>query len=154
VIDVWTAVITAQKGETMVAIAEEIVTAQDEAGAEPKAKKKAAGAKRARNVAPAKAKSGKKPTPANKAPKAAKKATRPEKATKAKGAVREGSKTETILALLQRPEGATAKDLLKVTGWQAHSLRGFISGTLGKKMGLTVTSTKGEDGERRYSVKP
>jgi len=70
-----------------------------------------------------------------------------------KKGVREGSKTETILEMLKRPEGATAEDLLKATGWQPHSLRGFISGTLGKKMGLTVTSTKGEDGERSYSVK-
>ena len=42
---------------------------------------------------------------------------------------------------------------MKATGWPAHSVRGFLSGTLGKKMGLTVTSTKAEDGERRYSVK-
>jgi hypothetical protein len=55
--------------------------------------------------------------------------------------------------MLKRPGGATAKELLKATGWQPHSLRGFISGTLGKKMGLTVASTKGEDGERSYSVK-
>jgi hypothetical protein len=40
----------------------------------------------------------------------------------------------------------------KATGWQAHSVRGFLSGTIGKKMGLTVTSTKGEDGERRSSI--
>jgi hypothetical protein len=43
---------------------------------------------------------------------------------------------------------------MKVTGWQPHSVRGFLSGTVGKKMGLTVTSTKGEDGERSYSIKP
>jgi hypothetical protein len=55
--------------------------------------------------------------------------------------------------MLKRPCGATAKDLLKATGWQPHSLRGFISGTLGKKMGVAVESAKGEDGERRYSVK-
>jgi len=42
---------------------------------------------------------------------------------------------------------------MKETGWQAHSVRGFLSGTVGKKMGLAVTSTKGEDGERTYSVK-
>jgi hypothetical protein len=42
---------------------------------------------------------------------------------------------------------------MKATGWQAHSVRGFLSGALGKKMGLMVTSTKAEDGERRYSVK-
>ena len=55
--------------------------------------------------------------------------------------------------MLKRPGGASAKDLLKATGWQPHSLRGFLSGTVGKKMGLAVTSTKGEDGERSYSVK-
>jgi hypothetical protein len=65
----------------------------------------------------------------------------------------EGSKTATILEMLKRPGGASAKDLLKATGWQPYSLRGFLSGTVGKKMGLTVTSTKGEDGERSYSVK-
>jgi tRNA U34 2-thiouridine synthase MnmA/TrmU len=45
------------------------------------------------------------------------------------------------------------KDAMKATGWQPHSVRGFLSGTVGKKMGLTITSTKGEDGERSYSVK-
>jgi hypothetical protein len=39
------------------------------------------------------------------------------------------------------------------TGWQPHSIRGFLSGTVGKKMGLAVSSTKAEDGERTYSVK-
>jgi hypothetical protein len=41
---------------------------------------------------------------------------------------------------------------MKATDWQAHSVRGFISGTLGKKMGLKVESTKREDGERVYSL--
>jgi len=45
------------------------------------------------------------------------------------------------------------KELMKATGWQPHSVRGFISGTVGKKMGLSVESTKGEDGERTYSIK-
>ena len=48
---------------------------------------------------------------------------------------------------------AGAKELMKATGWQPHSVRGFLSGTVGKKMGLAVSSTKGEDGERTYSVK-
>ena len=42
---------------------------------------------------------------------------------------------------------------MKATGWLAHSVRGFLSGTVGKKMGLRVTSAKGEDGTRTYSVK-
>ena len=56
------------------------------------------------------------------------------------------------LDLLKRHGGATSKELRKATGWLPHSVRGFLSGTVGKKMGLTVTSTKGEDGERTYSV--
>jgi len=44
-------------------------------------------------------------------------------------------------------------DAMKATGWQPHSVRGFLSGTVGKKMGLAVTSTKGEAGERTYCVK-
>ena len=71
----------------------------------------------------------------------------------AKPEARDGSKTAQILDLLKRPGGVTAKELMKATGWQAHSVRGFLSGTVGKKMGLTVTSTKGEDGERTYRVK-
>ena len=116
-----------------------------------KAPKEATRAPRRAPVAPKKGKAGKKAAPAKKAPHGAKKASG-SKAAKEKGA-REGSKTETILELLKRPGGATSKELLKVTGWQPHSLRGFISGTLGKKMGLAVTSAKGEDGERSYSVK-
>ena len=77
---------------------------------------------------------------------------KPKGAKKAKSA-HEGSKTNKVLDLLKRPGGVTAKELMKATGWQPHSVRGFLSGTIGKKMGLTVTSAKGEDGERSYSVK-
>ena len=65
-----------------------------------------------------------------------------------------GSKTNQVLELLKWPDGVTAKELMKTTGWQAHSVRGFLSGTVGKKMGLTVTSSKSEDGERSYPIKP
>jgi hypothetical protein len=54
--------------------------------------------------------------------------------------------------MLQRANGTTLYDIMQATGWQAHSVRGFISGTLGKKMRLTVASTKGEDGQRRYAI--
>jgi hypothetical protein len=66
---------------------------------------------------------------------------------------RQGSKTETILAMMKQPGGSTLRAIMEATGWQAHSVRGFISGTLGKKMGLTVASVKGDDGERTYSIK-
>jgi hypothetical protein len=55
--------------------------------------------------------------------------------------------------MLKRPNGATLKELMKATGWQPHSVRGFLSGTVGKKIGLTVKSLKDQDGERRYFVK-
>ncbi len=45
-------------------------------------------------------------------------------------------------ALLQRPEGAAISELVAETGWQAHSVRGVISGALKKKLGLPVTSGK------------
>ncbi len=65
---------------------------------------------------------------------------------------REGSKKAQFLALLRAPEGATLAALMKATGWQAHSVRGFISGSLGKKMGLAVESFKNEAGERAYRI--
>jgi hypothetical protein len=78
----------------------------------------------------------------------------PKKAQSVKAeAVREGTKTEKVLDLLKRPGGTTMKELMKVTGWLPHSVRGFLSGTIGKKMGRKVESTKGEDGNRTYSVK-
>jgi hypothetical protein len=115
---------------------------------EPEAPKKDHAAPRSRHAAPSKGKSAKKATSAKRSAKAPKRAT----AAKADGA-REGSKTEKVLDLLKRPGGATTKELIKATGWQPHSVRGFLSGTVGKKMGLAVTSTKGEDGERSYSIK-
>jgi hypothetical protein len=102
-------------------------------------------------------------TPAPAAPKQTKKAKGPGKSKPAKGgkgkraktgtqSAREGSKKAQVLALLQRKGGATLKQLMEATDWQAHTVRGFISGTLGKKMELTVKSSKREDGERVYSI--
>ena len=86
-----------------------------------------------------------------------KSAAKAAKAKRAKGgdkpaAARDGSKKATVLGLLQRKGGATLAQIMKATGWQAHSVRGFISGALGKKMGLTVDSARREDGERVYSI--
>ena len=101
------------------------------------------------NVAPSKARSGHKAIPTKKATNGAKSAKSPKK--KATGTHR-GGKTAQVLELLKRSGGTTLKELMKATGWQAHSVRGFLSGSVGKKMGLAVASAKAEDGERTYSV--
>ncbi len=120
--------------------------------AEPKATKKARVPARGAHVAPAKGKSGKKATPPKKAAKAPRTAKAAPETPQAKG-TREGSKTAQILELLKRPGGATMQEIMKATEWQPHSVGGFISGTLGKKMGLSVESTKSEDGHRTYLLK-
>ena len=100
-------------------------------------------------VGPSKGKSGKKATSAQK--RAVKpKGTKPAKAAEG---TRAGSKAAKVLDLLKRPSGATLKELMKATGWQPHSVRGFLSGSVTKKMGLSLTSTKGEGEERTYSLK-
>ena len=164
--DVVTAVITAEGDETKMTT--ENVATTDTAAAvaeqgatvapEKASSKKAASTKKGAPKGQKSAKGGKPkatPTPKQKKASPAKKASKaPKQATPAKAeGVREGSKTEKVLDLLKRPDGATAKELMKATGWQAHSVRGFLSGTVGKKMGLAVTSTKGENGDRSYSVK-
>ena len=55
-------------------------------------------------------------------------------------------KLGTLLALIERPEGATIQQLVEATGWQAHSVRGAMSGALKKKHDLTVFSEKTEVG--------
>ncbi len=95
------------------------------------------------------------PTPAPQAAPAAPKKARATKqataksATGAKGA-REGSKKAIVLELIRRTDGASLKEIMDATDWQAHSVRGFISGSLGKKMGINVESFKRADGERAY----
>jgi hypothetical protein len=64
----------------------------------------------------------------------------------------ESTKTEKILSLLRQPSGATLAALMAATQWQAHSLRGFISGQLGKRMGLRVKSFR-RDGDRVYRLR-
>jgi Protein of unknown function (DUF3489) len=89
------------------------------------------------------------------APVPAKSASRGKPAPKGRqkaSAPRTGSKTAKIKALLERPKGATLDEIMKASGWQAHSVRGFISAVLGKRMGLAVHSSRREDGARVYSV--
>ena len=65
--------------------------------------------------------------------------------------VRADSKQAQVIALLQRPQGTSIAEIMALTGWQAHSIRGLFAGTL-KKRGIVVSSEKAEDSERVYRV--
>jgi hypothetical protein len=65
---------------------------------------------------------------------------------------REFSKKSIVVELIRRSAGASLQEIQTATGWQAHSVRGFISGALNKKMGLAVASFKRENGERAYRM--
>ncbi len=67
-------------------------------------------------------------------------------------AVRQGTKQALLIDLLKRKKGATIDELVEATGWQAHSVRGAISGALKKKLGLTVTSEPIEKRGRVYRI--
>ena len=61
------------------------------------------------------------------------------------------SKQDEVIAMLRRPEGATVDEVASSTGWQRHTVRGVFSGTLKKKLGLTLASAKEERG-RVYRI--
>jgi hypothetical protein len=104
--------------------------------------KQASPAPQRRAVAPQKAKPGSRVEPTKKAA----------RSSKDFGPAHQGNKTAKVLDLLKRPGGATLKEIMKATTWQSHSVRGFLSGTLRKKMGLRVDSFKCDDNERTYRI--
>ena len=57
-------------------------------------------------------------------------------------AIRAGTKQAQIIAMLQRPEGATVAEMVEATGWLAHTVRGSISGALKKRLGLPISAEK------------
>jgi hypothetical protein len=78
----------------------------------------------------------------------------PETADAAKPVVlRAGTKQAQIIAMLQRPEGATIAEMVEATGWAAHSARGMISGALKKKLGFDVATTSDEQRGRIYQIR-
>ena len=99
---------------------------------EPKAKKPAKAAKQAKSAKRAKkAKPGKKPAAKS-------------------GADRTNKKAE-VIAMMKRAKGATLAEIMKSTGWQAHTVRGFVS-ILGSKGGEKVESSKNAAGDRVYKI--
>ena len=65
---------------------------------------------------------------------------------------RPDSKQALVIGLLQRPEGATIAQIMEATGWQQHTCRGTLAGTLKKRLGLTITSSKEAGSQRIYRI--
>lgn len=63
------------------------------------------------------------------------------------------SKQQTVIKLLERPEGSTVAGIMKDTGWQKHSVHGFLSGVIRKKLGLNLVSEAAKGG-RIYRIAP
>lgn len=64
------------------------------------------------------------------------------------------SKQDQVISMLRRQEGASIPEMSEVTGWAPHSVRGFMSAPLKKRLKIDVISEKAENGERRYFVAP
>ena len=62
------------------------------------------------------------------------------------------TKQERVLTLLSQPVGASIEEMMQATDWQQHSVRGFLAGTVKKKLGFSLTSVKPNDGVRRYRI--
>lgn len=62
------------------------------------------------------------------------------------------TKTAIVVKKLSSPKGVTTEVLMEATGWQAHSVRGFLSAVVKKKLGLNLVNEMGKDGVRRYRI--
>jgi Protein of unknown function (DUF3489) len=62
------------------------------------------------------------------------------------------TKRELMLTLLSQPAGASIQEMMQATGWQQHSVRGFLAGTVKRKLGFSLTSFKPDHGVRRYRI--
>jgi Protein of unknown function (DUF3489) len=80
---------------------------------------------------------------------AAKRSAKPERMPSA--STGSGTKQEAVLALLREPQGTTITAIMKATGWQPHSVRGFLTAVVRKKLGMTLLSEKPGE-ERVYRI--
>lgn len=104
---------------------------------------------------PSAAKPAKKPKSPKKKARDAEGAAEPAPAKAPKAAARnetKQSKSDLVLKKLRLAKGATIEMLMDATGWQAHSVRGFLSAVVKKKLGLNLASDVGKDGVRRYRI--
>ena len=62
------------------------------------------------------------------------------------------TKHDCVLTLLSQRNGASIPEIMEATGWQQHSVRGFLAGTVKKKLGLALSSSKISDEQRRYRI--
>lgn len=74
-------------------------------------------------------------------------------ANEAAAASPKSTKQEQVLTMLSQAGGVTIEEVMKATGWQQHSVRGFFAGTVRRKLGIELTSEKPEGEERRYAIK-
>jgi Protein of unknown function (DUF3489) len=94
--------------------------------------------------------SAKNATSRRRATSAAANAKTPVKADKPK--VERVTKQEHVLTLLSQAEGASIEEMMQATDWQQHSVRGFLAGTVKRKLGFSLTSLKPNGGVRRYRI--
>jgi Protein of unknown function (DUF3489) len=138
---------THQEPDTAASVAEPVATVTSSAASSKPGTSQKKDAAQGRK----KAKSKEATTPASSPTRQSRRKGAPPAAAKNPPAPKPDSKGEQMLTLLRREQGASLAELRQATGWQAHSVRGFLS-TAGKKQNLKITSIKNDSGDRIYTI--